>query len=233
MLPLASKPMSLTCHSGKPGTLLANEVCVGSLPNAMNNDAMIRGVAAAVLARIDEVLVPLRGLLAESRPQEGLAGNYMRLHHEQSIEEMRVQGYKTNDIVEIGDNILDVLKASRVSVNGTSIDLEVRELLTLFGMVRQAQSQARERTRVRGAEARFTSVATLLEEIERAKAEAKLEGLWQYAIDTDVHKAISSLRRKLAVAGLNRNLIEGKRGSGYRLSTPHWNLITPAAGDER
>jgi hypothetical protein len=99
--------------------------------------------------------------------------------------------------------------------------------------VRQAEGQARERNRFWGAEARFASVATLLEEIEHAKAEAKLEGLWQYAIDTDVHKAISSLRTKLADAGLNRNLIEGKRGSGYRLSTPHWNLITPAAGGER
>jgi len=203
------------------------------LPDPMNDSDETRGVVAAALASLDEAVLPLCDLLAAANPAEGLAGNFMRLQHQQSLQEMRAQGYKTNDIVEIGDNILDVLKASRVSVNGTSMDMEVRELLTLFSMVRQAQGPAREHSRFRGAAVRFASVATLLEEIERAKAEAKLEGLWRYAVDTDVHKAISSLRKKLAGAGLNRNLIEGKRGSGYRLSTPHWNLITPATGGER
>ena len=224
--------MSLACRSGRAGTLLAIEIRSGDLPNPMNNDDTIRGVVAAALARIDEVLTPLRSLLATSNPQEGLASYFMRLHHEQSLQEMRAQAYKSNDILEIGDNILDVLKAARVSINGTNIDLEVRELLLLFVLVRQARNQSLDRNRFRGSAARFASVATLIEEIERAKTEAKLEGLWQHAVDTDVHKAISSLRTKLAGAGFNRNLIEGKRGNGYRLSTPRWNLITPADDSE-
>ena len=63
------------------------------MPNPTNNEARMRGVVAAVLARIDEELVPLRGLLAESTPREGLAGYFIRLHQEQSIQEMRAQGY--------------------------------------------------------------------------------------------------------------------------------------------
>ena len=225
--------MTFAWRSGIAGTLLAIEIRSGDLPNPMNNDDTIRGVVAAALARIDEVLTPLRSLLATSNPQEGLASYFMRLHHEQSLQEMRAQAYKSNAILEIGDNILDVLKAARVSINGTNIDLEVRELLLLFVLVRQARNQGLDRNRFRGSDARFASVATLIEEIERAKTEAKLEGLWQHAVDTDVHKAISSLRTKLAGAGFNRNLIEGKRGSGYRLSTSYWNLVEPTASDAR
>lgn len=196
----------------------------------MNDEARTRGVVAAALAGLDEAVQPLRDALTAADPAQGLASCFMRPHHQQALQDLRAQGYKTNDILEIGDNILDVLKASRVSINGTSLDLEVRELLLLFALVRQAQSQTRDRSRFWGAEARFASVATLLEEIERAKAEAKLEGLWQYAVDTDVHKAISRLRTKLADAGLNRNPIEGKR---QRLSAQHAALEPGRADSKR
>jgi hypothetical protein len=197
----------------------------------MNDGAMIRGLVAAMLTRLDEATLPLRDLLSAANSGEGLAGYFMCLHHQQSLQEMRTQNYKTNDILEIGDDVLEVLKKSGISINGTSLDLEVRELLLLLVLARQARSPLRDRAHIRGTEARFTRVATLIEEIDRAKAEANLGELWRNAIDTDVHKAVSSLRKKLAGAGFNRNLIEGKRGSGYRLSTPNWNLVEPGAND--
>jgi hypothetical protein len=199
----------------------------------MSSDTMMRGVVAAAVAKLDEASLPLRDLLSADSSAEGLAGYFMRLHHLQSLQELRAQEFKTNDILEISDNILEALESGRVGVNGSSIDLEVREMLVVFGLAREVRRRSRAWVLGREAEAHFVRVSALIEEIDRAKAEAGLPNLWRNAIDTDVHKAVSSLRSKLAGAGLNRNLIEGRRGSGYRLSTPYWNLVEPGANDAR
>jgi hypothetical protein len=191
----------------------------------MTNDTMTQGMVAAVLARIDEALQQLRTLPTTSSPELDLAGYYMRLHHQQSIQEMRAQGYKTNDIVEIPVNILEALQASEIHVNGVAVDLEARETLLMFVLARQAKRLGRSQEVNSPSTAKFLSVSSIIEEIDRLKEEAGLGDMWQNAIDTDVHKAISSLRSKLEIAGLSRSLIEGKRRNGYRLSTPAWNIM--------
>ena len=185
----------------------------------MSDDDLARGIVAAALARLDEIQEPLRILLGNDG--ELLANYFMRLHHQDSIHELRTQGFKTNDIVEIDESIVDLLGTSQIKINGIAIDLEMRELLVVFVLARKARGLAS----ARGTSAPFITVSILIAEIDRVKAEANRSELWVNAIDTDVHRAVASLRKKIGEAGFNRNLIENKRNNGYRLSTPHWNLI--------
>ena len=191
----------------------------------MNDDALTRSLVAATIARLDEALLPLRNLLSAAHPGEELATYYMRLHHQTSIRELRAHGFKTNDLLEIDPSIAGLLRKSQIKINGSPIELEIRELLLIFVLAQTARNSSVRSGIWSGSEEGFVTVATLLEEIDRAKAEANLGELWSNAIDTDVHKAVASLRQKIESSGFNRNLIESKRGSGYRLSTPVWNLI--------
>jgi len=48
--------------------------------------------------------------------------------------------------------------------------------------------------------------------------------LWNYPMETDIHREVFELRHQIEERGGNPNLIEGSRGHGYRLSTPFWNV---------
>jgi hypothetical protein len=199
----------------------------------MSDDPSIRGVVAATLAQIDEATLPLRKVLAAPDMEEsGLAGFLTRLYHQQAIVEIRANGYKTNDIIEIPDDPREAWRESKVSVNGTSLKLKARELLLMFVLARNTRSLVRNRSLTSVPDHGFLNVAALIREMDRVKAEAGVRDLWENAIYTDVHRTISELRGKLSDAGFNRDLIEGRRKLGYRLSVPPGNVIPPVRGSD-
>ena len=65
-------------------------------------------------------------------------------------------------------------------------------------------------------------------------ANQKQTSFWKNPIAEDIHKAVKTLRDEIDNAGGNHLLIESSEnyGGGYRLSTPHYNVILEDFDDE-
>jgi hypothetical protein len=133
--------------------------------------------------------------------------------------------YKTNDVVCLkgaleGDHYLQV--------NGLPpITLGKRAFLVLRILARHAVARP-------GA---FMTISEMLDAVSEHPgvcANQKEATFWNNPIAEDIHKAVSTLRDEIENAGGNRLLIESSEtyGGGYRLSTPHYNIIVEDFDDE-
>jgi hypothetical protein len=98
-----------------------------------------------------------------------------------------------------------VLSPGTLIVNGTNVDISRREATLLYMLIRYAQ--------LRGPDDPLYFPAVKL-----------LTGLHCGDDVEAVYKVVNRVRTRLAGAKLNRNLIDSRRGHGYRVSTRPSNL---------
>jgi hypothetical protein len=146
---------------------------------------------------------------------------------------MRARQYKTNDIVEIPAAFSLGAEGLKVGINGSFPGFGKRESLLLRVLALYAVGAEARGPEPASAASPYLSVGEIMRRIDQLRNAAGLGEFWSNMIDCEVYTVICSIRRHLMEAGLNRHLVEGSRGSGYRLSTPPWNVILrPPNGDD-
>lgn len=145
--------------------------------------------------------------------------------------EIYSERYLTNDVVDIRGGFRKQ-DPHELRINGTSIDLDRREYVLIYVLGCQARTRKGLSSPRRVPGGPFLSTSQILDEIDRIKQDnAALDDTLQDVIYTDLHRIVFDLRKKIADALANPNLIQtGPRGAGYRLSTLAWNVrFKPAA----
>jgi len=130
------------------------------------------------------------------------------------LKDLQMLHYKTNDIV--------CVKADRsLQVSGLPpITLGKRAFMVLRILGRHALAHP----------AAFMNIADLLNAVLEelgCYANEKGTSFWPDPVPEDIHKIVNILREEVRKAGGNPLLIESSPsyGGGYRLSTPHYNII--------
>jgi hypothetical protein len=130
---------------------------------------------------------------------------------------LRDMGFQTNDLVELVCTEWYGRKTLRI--NGSDLlNLRFRPYLLMEVLTRKAIELPGE----------FIRCTDLIDEIEilaGGLSNPRGQPLWQNPTYQEVYRQICALRSTIQRGGGNPNLIErGPRGTGYRLSTPSFNI---------
>ena len=177
-------------------------------------------IAASVL-KLKAVLKYLTDLLllATGAPRpDGWEKDLVIQHvQEMTLEEFRLHKFKTNDLIELPPF---GLKEGTVIINGIPLQLKLVEVLVVYALLEHGRAAKS----TRRPNSSFLPVGDIIASIDRVRAREQIT-VGENITEPDIYKAVDTFREKLLTADLNEHLLEGKRGQGYRLSTPHWNLI--------
>lgn len=187
----------------------------------MSRDLLTQAGVYAAIAKLAEADSCLRGLLAplaeDSLAAVGAERPIIQYVQQRTLEELRQQGLKTNDIVEI----MPFGPAEGfVVINGSLVQLRTVEALLVQALVEHGLAARKSQPD----QSSFLAVPDIIISIDRMRERARISA-GSNLTKTEIYKAVDSLREKLSAEHLNPNLVEGRRGQGYRLSTPWWNLI--------
>jgi hypothetical protein len=182
-----------------------------------------QAVLALALSEVEQAASMLRGCQdgAERSGSPPSRENIYRKHLRGELYSLiQTNEYKTNDLIRL---IGQFETRKECVVNAKHIELDMREFVFLRAII----DLAMEGCSLEGGSGYFTAGAILVR-VKKLFSEKQLEAVWPYPGPEDIHRIVHGLRKALASSRLNPWLIESaRRGDGYRLSTPVWNLEAP------
>ena len=149
------------------------------------------------------------------------------------LSEIMENNYLTNDIIDIRGGFNSVIR--ELKINGRIIlELDQREFAVARLLAEYSLALGRSPDPAAAELTTFLPVKRMLAEIERMREAGQiLFAQWRTPMETDVHRAVSRLRKNIAAAKGNPNLIEtGPHLAGYRLSTPWKNISITVIRDD-